>query len=57
MAKGMEKEERSLGATKKLDSLAPAIGDWHDLVSHGVYREGLLEAHARERSFWAKYGL
>ena len=42
---------------KKLDALSPAIDDWRDLPSHEDYKESLLEAHGRKRSFWSKYGL
>jgi len=42
---------------KKLDSLSPAIDDWRGLPSHEEYKENLLEAHGRKRSFWSKYGL
>ena len=42
---------------KKLDALSPSIEDWRGLPPHEEYRESLLEAHGRKRSFWSKYGL
>lgn len=42
---------------KKLNALAPAIDDWRGLLCHEDYKEELLEAHGRKRSFWSKYGL
>lgn len=41
---------------KKLDSLAPEVSDWRSLAPHEIYKDGLFEAHARKKSFWAKYG-
>ena len=41
---------------KKLDDLAPEVSDWRNLAPHNVYKASLLEAHARKKSFWAKYG-
>jgi len=40
---------------KKLDTLSPAINDWRGLLAHEEYKESLLEAHGRKRSFWSKY--
>jgi len=42
---------------KKLDALSPAIDDWRGLLSHEDYKESILAAHSRKRSFWSKYGL
>ncbi len=42
---------------KKLDVLSPSVKDWRGLPSHEDYKENLLEAHGRKRSFWSKYGL
>ncbi len=41
---------------KKLDDLAPEVSDWRNLAPHDFYKAGLLKAHARKKSFWAKYG-
>ena len=42
---------------KKLDALSFSIEDWRGLPPQKTYKEGLLEAHGRKRSFWSKYGL
>ncbi|NKB67714.1 MAG: hypothetical protein GKR89_11685 [Candidatus Latescibacteria bacterium] len=39
----------------RLDLLAGRIANWQEVVSHAGYKEGLLEAHGRKSSFWAKY--
>ncbi|MCL6106809.1 MAG: hypothetical protein M1309_05625 [Actinobacteria bacterium] len=40
---------------RKLDDLAPEVSDWRNLAPHASYKAGLLEVHARKKSFWAKY--
>ena len=40
---------------KKLDKLAAAISDWKDFNHHEAFKEQIIEAHGRKRSFWSKY--
>ncbi len=40
---------------KKLDKLSVVITDWKDFNSHEAFKEQILEAHGRKRSFWSKY--
>ena len=40
---------------KKLDKLSAAITDWKDFSSHEAFKEQIIEAHGRKRSFWLKY--
>ena len=40
---------------KKLDRLAPGVACWSGIASHEEYKEQLLAAHGRKRSFWSRY--
>jgi hypothetical protein len=40
---------------RKLDDLAPKIGEWKDFSSHQVYYSGRGKVHARKSSFWERY--
>ena len=40
---------------KKLDALSEAITDWNEFNNHEAFKEQIIEAHARKRSFWSKY--
>lgn len=40
---------------KKLDKLSEAVTDWTEFNPHEVFKEQLIEAHGRKRSFWSKY--
>jgi len=40
---------------RKLDSLAPMVCNWRGVVPHAEYKQGIVEAHRRKRTFWEKY--
>jgi len=40
---------------KKLDRLATSIVDWKEFNHHEVFKEQIVQAHGRKRSFWSKY--
>ncbi|MEW5797013.1 MAG: DUF6880 family protein [Candidatus Zixiibacteriota bacterium] len=40
---------------RKLDDLAPRVGDWGEFVNHEDYKLNLLIEHKLKRSFWARY--
>lgn len=40
---------------KKLDKLSGAIIDWKNVNNHETFKEQIIEAHGRKRSFWSKY--
>jgi len=40
---------------KKVDHLAPHIGDWKEIESHQDYFEQIRQQHGRKSSFWLKY--
>ncbi|MBL7048912.1 MAG: hypothetical protein ISR96_05285 [Nitrospira sp.] len=40
---------------KKLDKLAVTISDWKEFNHHEAFKEQLIQAHGRKRSFWSKY--
>lgn len=40
---------------KKLDKLAAAISAWKDCNHHEAFKEQIIGAHGRKRSFWSKY--
>ena len=40
---------------KKLDKLTASIPDWQNLNNHGAFKEQIIQAHGRKRSFWSKY--
>ena len=40
---------------KKLDTLTASISDWKNLSQHDAFKEQILAAHGRKRSFWSKY--
>jgi hypothetical protein len=40
---------------KKLDKLATSVADWKDFNHHETFKEQIIEAHGRKRSFWSKY--
>jgi hypothetical protein len=40
---------------KKLDKLATSVADWKEFNHHEAFKEQIIEAHGRKRSFWSKY--
>jgi len=40
---------------KKLDKLAVNVADWKEFNHHEAFKEQILEAHGRKRSFWSQY--
>ncbi len=40
---------------KKLDKLATSVADWNEFNNHEAFKEQIMEAHGRKRSFWSKY--
>jgi len=40
---------------KKLDKLSVLITDWKDFNHHEAFKEQIIKAHGRKRSFWSKY--
>ncbi len=40
---------------KKLDKLAARVADWKEFNHHEAFKEQVIEAHGRKRSFWSKY--
>jgi len=40
---------------KKLDKLALGVSDWKEFNHHEAFKEQIIEAHGRKRSFWSKY--
>ncbi len=40
---------------RKLDDLAPRVGDWGEFVTHEDYKLNLWVEHKLKRSFWARY--
>jgi len=40
---------------KKLDTLSAAITNWKNFNHHEAFKEQIIEAHGRKRSFWSKY--
>ena len=40
---------------KKLDKLAASVSDWKKFSHHGAFKEQVVQAHGRKRSFWSKY--
>ena len=40
---------------KKLDRLATSIADWKEFNHHEAFKEQIVQAHGRKRSFWSKY--
>ncbi|MCB2216996.1 MAG: hypothetical protein KQH59_13080 [Desulfobulbaceae bacterium] len=40
---------------KKLDKLATKVSDWNEFNHHEVFKEQIIDAHGRKRSFWSKY--
>ncbi|MBA3029324.1 MAG: hypothetical protein FP816_11015 [Desulfobacteraceae bacterium] len=40
---------------KKLDKLAVSVSGWKEFNSHEAFKEQILQAHGRKRSFWSKY--
>lgn len=40
---------------KKLDKLATSVADWKEFNDHEAFKEQIIEAHGRKRSFWSKY--
>ena len=39
----------------KLDKLAEAIIDWKKFINHEAFKDQILQAQGRKRSFWSKY--
>ena len=39
----------------KLDKLAVNISDWKKFNHHEAFKEQIIQAHGRKRSFWSKY--
>ncbi len=42
---------------KKLDKLAIGVADWKAFNHHEAFKEPIIQAHGRKRSFWSKYGV
>jgi len=40
---------------KKLDKLAASVADWKKFYHHEAFKEQIIQAHGRKRSFWSKY--
>jgi len=40
---------------KTLDKLSESVTDWKEFNSHEVFKEQIIKAHGRKRSFWSKY--
>ena len=40
---------------KKLDKLSKVISDWKNFKNHEAFKEQIIQAHGRKRSFWSKY--
>lgn len=40
---------------KKLDTLSAGITNWKNFNNHEAFKEQIIEAHGRKRSFWSKY--
>ena len=40
---------------KKLDNLAASVADWKGFNHHEAFKETIIQAHGRKRSFWSKY--
>ncbi|MDY6906452.1 MAG: hypothetical protein SWH61_17410 [Thermodesulfobacteriota bacterium] len=40
---------------KKLDKLATSVANWKEFNHHEAFKEQVIEAHGRKRSFWSKY--
>lgn len=40
---------------KKLDKLSGVVTDWKDFNHHEAFKEQIIQAHGRKRSFWSKY--
>lgn len=46
-----------IGYLKKLDKLAVTVSDWKRFNNHQAFKEQIIKAHGRKRSFWSKYEL
>lgn len=42
---------------RKLDALAPNVGNWRQFLTHENYQARLEKLHARKSSFWERYRL
>ncbi|MDX8407836.1 MAG: hypothetical protein R8L58_05575 [Mariprofundaceae bacterium] len=40
---------------KKLDKLATNVADWKEFNNHETFKDQIIQAHGRKRSFWSKY--
>lgn len=40
---------------KKLDKIAANVIDWKEFDHHEAFKEQIIQAHDRKRSFWSKY--
>jgi len=40
---------------KKLDKLSAFVTDWKNFNHHEAFKEQIIQAHGRKRSFWSKY--
>lgn len=40
---------------KKLDKLAGSVSVWKEFNHHEAFKEQIIDAHGRKRSFWSKY--
>ncbi|MCB2181513.1 MAG: hypothetical protein KQH63_05780 [Desulfobulbaceae bacterium] len=40
---------------KKLDKLAVTVSEWKEFNHHEAFKEQIIQAHGRKRSFWSKY--
>lgn len=42
---------------KKLDKLAVSIINWKGFINHEAFKDQMVQAHGRKRSFWSKYNV
>jgi hypothetical protein len=46
---------RGVSYLKNLDKLATSVTDWKEFNHHDAFKEQIIQAHGRKRSFWSKY--
>ncbi|WP_244155927.1 DUF6880 family protein [Desulfofustis glycolicus] len=44
-----------ISCLEKLDKLAASVADWKGFNHHEAFKEQIIQAHGRKRSFWSKY--
>jgi hypothetical protein len=42
---------------RKLDKLSAFVTDWKNFNHHEAFKEQIIQAHGRKRSFWSKYNV